>query len=439
MPSINLQELRGKIGQRAKSAPSHRFWGMHVHIVKRETLEASYLLAKAKAGAPGSDGETFDVIEARGRDQFLTELESELRVGTYTPRPCRRREIPKENGKVRVISIACIRDRVVQGAIRLILEPIFEADFSDSVMGARPGRSAHGALDRVREALLRRRHWVADVDLASYFDTIRHAPLLSKLARRISDGHVMALVKQFLRSTGTRGIPQGSPLSPLLANIALNDLDQALDRGRNFITYVRYLDDMVVLAPKSSTGRRWAARALERIREEAAAIGVAVNEEKTRLVTMTDAKSHFAFLGFEFWWVQSLKSGKWFPYTRPRPKKVRAVLRAVRETLRANRHLAVQDAVQRVNPIVRGWANYFRRGNSARALGSVKFHVERKVRRFAAKQRGRRGFGWKRWSSDVVYNQWGLFGDYHVLVAPIVRESAHRPSGTITSLDDAHG
>jgi RNA-directed DNA polymerase len=133
---------------------------------------------------------------------------------------------------------------------------------------------------------------------------------------------------------------------------------------------------------------------------------------------MTDAKSHFAFLGFEFWWMQSSRTRNWFPYARPRPKKVRAVLRAVRDELRVSRHLGVQDAVKRVNPIVRGWANYFRHGNSARALGSVKFHVERKVRRFAAKQRGRRGFGWERWSSEVVYGQWGLFNDYHVSPAP---------------------
>lgn len=414
MPSSSLQELQEKIGQRAKSAPNHRFWGIYVHSVKRETLEVAYREAKANAGAPGSDGETFEMIETRGRAQFLDELASELRAGTYRPRPYRRREIPKEGGKVRVISIGAIRDRVVQGALRLILEPIFEADFSDSSMGARPGRSAHAALDRVREALLRRRHWVADVDLACYFDTIRHAPLLAKVARRVSDGRVMALVKQFLKSSGGTGIPQGSPLSPWLANIALNELDHALDRGRHFITYVRYLDDMVVLAPKSAKGRRWAERALERIREEAEAIGVAVNEEKTRLVTMTDAKAHFTFLGFEFWWTQSSRTGGWFPYSRPRPKKVLSILRGVRSELRISRHLPVQEAVKRVNPMLRGWVNYFRHGNSSRALGSVRYHVERKVRRFAAKQRGKRGFGWQRWSSDVIYGQWGLFNDYHV-------------------------
>lgn len=415
MPSSSLQELQEKIGQRAKSAPNHRFWGMYVHLVKREMLEAAYLEAKANAGAPGSDGETFEMIETRGRAQFLEELASELRAGTYAPRPYRQREIPKEGGKVRVISIGAIRDRVVQGALRLLLEPIFEADFSDSSMGARPGRSAHAALDRVREALLRRRHWVADVDLARYFDMIRHAPLLEKVARRVSDGRVMALVKQFLKSSGKTGIPQGSPLSPLLANIALNELDHALERGGHFITYVRYLDDMVVLAPKSAKGQRWAERALERIREEAGAIGVAVNEEKTRLVAMTEAKAHFAFLGFEFRWIRSPRTRTWFPYASPRPKKVRSILREVRKELRVSRHLPVQEAVKRVNPIVRGWVNFFRRGNSSRALGSVKYHVERKVRRFAAKQRGIRGFGWQRWSSGVVYEQWGLFNDYRVV------------------------
>jgi len=410
----NLQELRVKIGQRAKSAPEHRFWGMHVHIVKLETLEAAYLEAKRNRGAPGSDGETFEQIEERGRIEFLTELASELRAGTYCPRPYRKKEIEKEGGKVRVISIPSIRDRVVQGALRLILEPIFEADFSDSSFGARPGRSAHEALDRVREGLLRRQHRVVDIDLARFFDTIRHAEILKKLARRVSDGKVLALAKQFLKSIGACGIPQGSPLSPLLANLTLNDLDHALDRGRDFITYVRYLDDMVVLAPDSARGRRWADRALERIREEAEAVGVTLNAEKTRIVGMTDERAHFAFLGFELRWIRSFRSGAWFAYTRPRRKKVQAVLREVRTILRTSRHLKVQAAIEQINPVVRGWANYFRYGNSSRALGSVKYHVERKVRRFAARQRGHKGFGFERWSSAVVYGQWGLYADYRL-------------------------
>jgi RNA-directed DNA polymerase len=168
-PTISLQELRATIGQRAKSVPAHRFWGLHVHVVKLDTLEAAYLEAQRNNCAPGSDGETFEQIEARGRGEFLAGLVAELRAGTYRPRPYRRREIPKDGGKVRVISIPAIRDRVVQGALCLILEPIFEADFSASSFGARPGRSAHQAIEHVRTGLRRRRHRIVDVDLSRYF------------------------------------------------------------------------------------------------------------------------------------------------------------------------------------------------------------------------------------------------------------------------------
>jgi RNA-directed DNA polymerase len=416
-PTISLQELRAKIGHQAKSAPEHRFWGMYVHLIKIETLEAAYRDAKQNDGAPGTDGETFEMIEERGRDAFVSVLATELLDGTYYPRPYRRREIPKEGGKVRVISIPAIRDRVVQGALRLILEPIFEADFSDSSYGARPGRSAHQAIEKVRTGLLQRRHRVVDVDLSRYFDTIRHDRLLARVARRVSDGKVLAMVKQFLKSTGDKGVPQGSPLSPLLANLALSDLDQMLDRGSGFITYVRYLDDMVVLAPESEKGRKWADRALERIRREAEAIGVSLNAEKTRVVTITGERAVFAFLGFEFRWVRSAKTGKWYPCTTPRPKKVTEVMRHVRDTLRFSRHLPVQEVVAKVNSIVRGWVNYFRVGNSSQAFGKVKYHVERKVRRFVARRSRRKGFGWKRWSTDIVYGTWGLFKDYTLAYA----------------------
>jgi len=427
-PTISLQELRAKIGHRAKSVPTHRFWGLHVHVVKLDTLEAAYLEAKRNNGAPGSDGETFERIETRGREAFLGELFADLRADTYRPRPYRRKEIPKEGGKVRVISIPAIRDRVVQGALRLILEPIFEADFSDSSFGARPRRSAHEAIEKVRTGLRCRRHRVVDLDLSSYFDSIRHDRMLTKVARRISDGQVLAMVKQFLKSTGKRGVPQGSPLSPLLANLALNDLDHILDRGSGFITYARYLDDMVVLAPDSEKGKAWADRALTRIRCEAEAIGVSLNTEKTRIITITDDRAVFAFLGFEFRWTPSTKTGRWYPCTTPRPKNVTAVLRKVRDTLRTNRHLSVQAAVAQVNPILRGWVNYFRVGNSSQAFNKVQYHVERKVRRFAAKQRKRTGFGWKRWSSDVVYGSWGLFRDYRLMYASANARPNHTES-----------
>jgi RNA-directed DNA polymerase len=413
-PTITTQELQRRIGHRAKSAPEHRFWGLYVHLEKLQTLETAYLEAKRNGGAPGSDGETFKAIEERGRTGFLAELCSELRGGTYRPRPYRRREVPKEGGKVRVISIPAIRDRVVQGALRLLLEPIFEADFSRHSFGARPGRSAHDAIGEVRAGLMWQKHLVLDVDLKSFFDDIRHSPVMTKVARRVRDARVLKLIKQFLQSTGDRGIPQGSPLSPLLSNVMLNDLDHALARGYGYLTYARYLDDMVVLTFDSKTGRRWLARARERIREEAEAIGVSLNMEKTRTVNLTEPDSSFVFLGFQIRWKPNPTIRQGYAHTSPKRKKVVEVIRKVRDTLRISGHLSVQQAVARVNPIVRGWVNYFRIGNSSREFDTVRDAVEHKVRRFAVKKRNRKGFGWTRWSSDVVYGSWGLFDDYQI-------------------------
>lgn len=413
-PTTKTQELQKRIGHRAKSAPEHRFWGLHVHLVKLETLEAAYVEAKRNRGAPGADGETFEMIEEHGREKFLAELSAELQAGTYKPRPYRRREIPKEGGKVRVISIPTVRDRVVHGALRLLLEPIFEADFSKHSYGARPARSAHDAIGEVRSGLRRQKHLVVDVDLKSFFDDIRHDRMLAKVARRIQDGRVLKLIKQFLRSNGSKGVLQGSPLSPLLANVALNELDHILGRGTGYLTYVRYLDDMVVLTFDSQKGRSWAERALERIRREAEAIGVSLNADKTRTVTLTEPGSSFAFLGFEIRWQPNPTIRKGYPHTNPKRKKVVEILRKVRDTLRKSGHLSVQQAVARVNPIVRGWANYFRIGNSSREFDKVRNGVERKVRRFAVKKLKRKGFGWTRWSSEIVYGSWGLFDDYQI-------------------------
>jgi len=412
----------------------HRFWGVHVHLTKIDTLEAAYLEAKRNGGAPGADGMTFESIEEAGRGEFLAELAKELREGSYRPRPYRRREIPKEGGKVRVISIPAIRDRVVQGALKLILEPIFEADFSLHSYGARPDRSAHQAVDEVRKGMNHLKHLAVDVDLKAFFDSIWHNQTLERVARRIQDGKVLAMVKQFLRSTGGRGIPQGSPLSPLLANVMLNDLDHALGKGRGYLTYVRYLDDMVVLTYDSQKGRRWAERALERIREEAGAIGVELNTEKTRTVLLTEKGAMFAFLGFEFRWKPGSARAKAYAHTSPRTKKITEVLRAVREKLRRNRdYQSVPQAVSEINPILRGWVNYFRVGNSSRAFDKVKQEVERKVRRFAVKKLKRKGFGWARWSSDVVYGRWGLFNDYRIRYYAAAKAGARR-EGTINPM-----
>jgi RNA-directed DNA polymerase len=205
---ISLQELRRRIYRKAKSDKTHRFWGIFVHIAKMETLEEAYRIAQENGGAPGIDGQRFEDIEKSGPANFLRAVREELVTGRYKPKPKRRVEIPKGNGKVRTLQIPCIRDRVVQGAVKLILEAIFEADFCSNSYGFRPRRSPHRALAEVRRSILRRMSTVIDVDLSRYFDTIRHSRLLDKIAKRIQDPQVLCLVKQIIKVGGKVGVPQ---------------------------------------------------------------------------------------------------------------------------------------------------------------------------------------------------------------------------------------
>ena len=206
----SLQDLRRRIYRKAKSDQTHRFWGLFVHITKLETLEEAYRTAKRNGGAPGIDGQSFEDVEKLGLANFLTALREDLTSGRYEPKPNRRVDIPKGNGKVRTLQIPCIRDRVVQGALKLILEAIFEADFCPNSYGFRPRRSPHRALAEVRRSVLRRMSTVIDVDLSRYFDTIRHSVLLDKIAKRVQDPQVLHLVKQIIKVGGEIGVPQGS-------------------------------------------------------------------------------------------------------------------------------------------------------------------------------------------------------------------------------------
>src|SRR5258706_13546153 len=212
--SIDLQDLRRRIYVKAKAEPSWRFWGLYVHVCKVETLRAAYEMAKQNDGAPGVDGVTFEAIEAQGAEALLEQLRDELTGRTYKPLPARRQEIPKDGGKVRVLSIPAIRDRVVQGALKLILEPIFEADFQPGSFGYRPKRTAHEAVDRVARAIVQEKTRIIDIDLRSYFDNVRHDRLLAKVARRVDDVDVLHLLKIMLKANGKQGVPQGGVMAP---------------------------------------------------------------------------------------------------------------------------------------------------------------------------------------------------------------------------------
>ena len=202
---INLQDLRRSLYVKAKAEPAWRFWGLYIHVCKMETLQEAYRMAKSNNGAPGIDGVTFEAIEESGEESFLRQIRDELVTHTYRPMRARRKEIPKDGGKVRVLSIPAIRDRVVQGALKLILEPIFEADFQSGSYGYRPKRTAHQAVNRVAKAIVEEKTRIIDIDLSAYFDNVQHYLLLEKVAKRVQDDEVMQLLKIMLRATGKKG------------------------------------------------------------------------------------------------------------------------------------------------------------------------------------------------------------------------------------------
>src|SRR5215469_13546099 len=291
---INLQDLRRKIGAKAKADTTWRFWGLYVHVCKQETLHEAYLLAKKNNGAPGIDGVTFEAIEAGGVEAFLGQLRDELAAHTYRPMRNRRQEIPKGDGKVRVLGIPAIRDRVVQGALKLILEPIFEADFQPGSFGYRPRRTAQEAVQRVAEAIVKCKTRVIDIDLRAYFDNVRHDLLLQKVAQRVSDADVLHLLKMMLKASGQKGVPQGGVISPLLSNLYLNEVDQMLEKAKattrrgqyTNVQYARFADDLVILID-AHPRHDWLVKAVERrLREELAKLRVEINEDKSRMVDL---------------------------------------------------------------------------------------------------------------------------------------------------------
>jgi RNA-directed DNA polymerase len=421
---ISLQDLRRRIYVKAKAESTWRFWGLYVHICKMETLQAAYQIAKSNHGAPGIDGITFDVIEESGVESFLKQIQDELVHNTYQPMTVRKKEIPKDGGnKVRVLSIPTIRDRVVQGALKLILEPIFEADFQSGSYGYRPKRSAHEAVDRVAEAIVQGLTRIIDLDLRAYFDSVQHSLLLEKVAGRVQDRSVMKLLKMILKSTGTKGVPQGGVISPMLSNLYLTEVDRMLEkaiattrRGKYLnVQYSRFADDMVVLID-SRPRHAWLLGAVEkRLREELAKLRVEINEEKSRKVDLSKGES-FGFLGFEYRRIRSRK-GKWRAHYVPKPKKRTALLRKLKGLFRRCVSQPVGRLIELINPILRGWVRYFAVGDSSRCFSYIKLWVEKKVRRHLMRARGRKGFGWKRWSRQWLYDSLGLFHEYRVVRA----------------------
>lgn len=418
--SISLQELRRKIYIKAKTEKDWKFWGLYCHITKPEVLRESYRLAKANDGAPGIDGKSFKAIEVAGLEEFLEEIGQELHTRTYRPMPNRRVEIPKGNGKTRMLGIPAIKDRVVQGALKLILEPIFEADFKDCSYGYRPKRSAHQAVDRVTAGILRGLTRVVDVDLSGYFDNIRHHIMLEKVAQRVQDDDIMHLLKLILKANGKKGVPQGGIISPLLSNLYLNAVDEMMARARETtrrkgydnLDFIRSADDMVILV-HGHPNEDWLLNAVQkRLKEELDRLDVQMNQEKTMVVNLKEGGS-FSFLGFDFR-VSRNRKGKTYVSKTPRQKKRKEIGERVKAVLKANWNKPLNEVIQSVNAVVRGWVNYFRIGNSTRTFNKVRNDIEKKVRKFVMKRQKRKGYGWRRWSTEDIYRIWRLYSDYQI-------------------------
>lgn len=322
-PTITLQELRRRIYLKAKSDTPHRFWGLYAHVCKKETLYESYKLSKRNKGNAGIDGVTFEQVEKEGLIKFLEEIQEELQTETYFPKRNLICHIPKGNGKTRQLGIPTIKDREVQGALKLILEPIFEADFQSGSFGYRPKRTAHQAVEKVATAISVGKTRVLDLDLKSYFDTIRHDKLLSKIAERVDDGKILHLLKLQLKSNGKKGVPQGSIISPLLSNIYLNELDKMLEKAvevtrkgkYTYISYVRWADDLIILVDGHKKCDWLYKGVVRRLKEELDKLGVEVNEEKTSEADLIRGDT-FKFLGFVFRRNINSKGIGW-PYYQP--------------------------------------------------------------------------------------------------------------------------
>jgi RNA-directed DNA polymerase len=421
-----IRTLQRKLYTKAKQEPGYRFYALYDKVYRADILRHAYNLVRSNKGAPGIDGVSFETIEAgEGVELFLERLTEEVKNRTYRPMPVRRVMIPKPDGSQRPLGIPTIRDRVVQMAVKLVIEPIFEADFCECSYGFRPKRSAHDAVDDVADALHKGYSLVIDADLSKYFDTIPHAKLMAVVAERIVDGRILHLIRQWLKSpvvekgkdgnnhisggrSNRRGTPQGGVISPLLANLYLHLLDRIWERHnlerRYAARLVRYADDMVVLCARDTD------KPLSMLKHVLERLGLTLNEMKTNIVNAWDTS--FEFLGFEIWMQQSMLSGKAYPHVQP-GKKAAARIKAQTTDLtrRALTPMPLPMLMERLNQTLRGWTGYFHYRNSTQVLKMVKWHAEERLRTHMRKRHKIkfRAGGYERFPSRVLYERYGLF------------------------------
>lgn len=412
IPIDKVRQLQDKLYVCAKQSKTRRFHALYDRIYRSDVLWEAWKRVRSKRGAAGVDAETIQAIEQRGTGAFLTEIEAALRAGRYRPCPVKRRWIPKADGKQRPLGIPTVRDRVVQMAAKLVIEPVFEADFQPCSYGFRPKRSATQALEAIREAGNRGMNFVVDADLQGYFDNIQRDTLMELVKERISDRRVLKLLRQWLEAgvmeDGTvretlAGTPQGGVISPLLANIYLNKLDRIWAAKCSPLgTLVRYADDFVAMCRTESQARE----ALRRIGLVMDRLGLTLHPAKTKLVDLRRGKEGFVFLGCT---IRKKRSIQRVPYKHfmqrwPSPKATKKLRDRVRElTSKKQSGTDVKQIIAELTPVLRGWGNYFRTGNADREFNKMDYFVVRRLLRWQYRRGGQRPTKRTPYTGDLLH------------------------------------
>jgi len=405
-PIDKVRELQRALYRSAKRSATRIFHALYDKVCRMDILERAWKEVKANRGVSGVDRQTIQDIEDQGVKEFLTQIRQELLEGHYRPQPVRRVYIPKPDGRQRPLGIPVVRDRVVQAAIKIVIEPIFEADFQPCSFGFRPKRSAQDANEVIRQIANRGYNWVVDTDIKSYFETIDHDKLMTMVEKRISDRRVLKLIRKFLKAgileegtvrTSTSGTPQGGVVSPLLANIYLNYLDRIWrEQCEGIGVLVRYADDLITLCRT----KRDAKEALRRLELLMKRLRLQLHPDKTRLVNLEEGHEGFDFLGFHHRKVRSWRYQRYYLQRWPRRKAMKAIREKIRSIVGHRNVLnwSLREVIDALNPVLRGWGNYFSAGNSSRQFQKIDSYVKERLYLYLSKKHAKSGRGWNtRW------------------------------------------